>query len=135
MIAGPTGVGLPFVLPRAEQPGQLGETTAFIFYTVSLADLAIGWWLRSRAFARARQLPAPSADEVARRLAGPALMAVTLADTPAMFGLVSYVAFGNRGALNVLCVLSLIGLALLRPNPDQWQDIVRGISIDADRRS
>jgi hypothetical protein len=61
------------------------------------------------------------------------MAAVTLSLTPAILGLVLYFVFGNRTGLSVLCVLSLIGLALHRPRQDRWQEILSSAGIHAHR--
>ncbi len=107
-----------FGLPRVMQPSGGAHAPAAIlpiFYLIALADLALGWWLRAQALARARQTPGSSADEMMARMAGPSMVAVTLASTPTILGLVAYLAYGDRGALNILCMLGSIDLLILRP--------------------
>lgn len=108
-------------------------TIALAFYAVGLADIIFGLWFRERAFAQARAAAARSAPEALGRLVGPSMAAVTLSLTPAILGLVLYLVFGNRTGLSVLCVLSLIGLALHRPRQDQWQEILSSAGIHAHR--
>lgn len=126
---------LPLVVPRSGAgPASRyppSGTMAFLFYAVGLADIGLGWWMRERAFAAARG--ARSALEALGRIVGPSLVVVTLAQTPAILGIVLYLGFGNRAGLSVLCVLSLIGLALHRPRLDQWQQILNAAGSHAHR--
>jgi hypothetical protein len=58
---------------------------------------------------------------------------VTLATTPAIFGVVMYLGFGDRQALGVLCALALISLGLARPRLEQWEEAMAGTHDDAHR--
>ncbi|MGQ0549967.1 MAG: hypothetical protein ACT4PY_09920 [Armatimonadota bacterium] len=126
-------VVLPLVLSRRSGSGDVSGVISLLFYAVGLADLVAGWWLRERAFAAARRMAAQSADAALGRIVGASLFAVPMAVTPAILGVVFYLTFGDRVGLSVLCVLSLIGLALHRPRFDQWQAILSTAGIDAHR--
>ncbi len=115
---------LPLEISRSRAADGIGRTVALVFYAVGLADIAVGWWLREHSFARARAAAKRTAQEALGRIVGPSLAAVTLTLTPAIFGIVLYLVFGNRTGLSVLCGLSLIGLALHRPRLDRWQEIL-----------
>ena len=124
-------IGLPMVARTggAEQTGPI----PLIFYVLGLSDIGIGWWLRGRGLAAARQAAGRPVAEVVGQIVGPSLLAVTLAMTPAVLGAVLYMAFGSRDGLSVLCALSLVGLGLLRPRLEEWQEIVAGAGSDANR--
>ncbi|MGH2373594.1 MAG: hypothetical protein ACRDIC_08995 [bacterium] len=124
---------VPLFAPGPRAADGTGGIIALAFYAVGLADIIFGVWLRERAFGQARAAAARSAPEVLGRIVGPSLAAVTLALTPAILGLMLYLVFGNRAGLSVLCVLSLIGLALHRPRQDRWQEILSPTGIHAHR--
>lgn len=121
----------PLVASAPRVANGTGSIIALALYIVGLADIILGLWLRERAFGRARA--ARSAVEALGRIVGPSLVSVTLALTPAILGLVLYLVFGNRTGLGVLCVLSLIGLAVHRPRQDRWQEIMSSAGIHAHR--
>lgn len=110
-------LGLPMLIPRPATVGGPTELIARIFYAVSLVDLALGWWMKNRMMAAARGNP-PT-------LAGGAIVAVTLATTPGILGAVLYLGFGDAGGQRLLGVMSLIGLWLLRPRADEWEEVLR----------
>ncbi len=126
-------IGVPVVLPRSGNPGQAVGPLALIFYTVGLADIALGLWLKQRALVTRQQTRTHSTEELLSRIFSGSLVAVTSAITPALLGVVLYAGWGSRRALSVLCVLSLIGLWVLRPRLDQLQELIKTTTIDAHR--
>jgi hypothetical protein len=124
---------LPLVVSRPARSGGPAQIIGLLFYAVGLADIIVGWYLRDRAFAGARADRTRSPQQALGRIVGPSLVAITLAQTASVLGAVLYLAFGNRAGLSVLCVLSLIGLALNRPRVDQWHDILAAAGIHAHR--
>lgn len=126
-------LGVPLVVPRSGDVDAAVNLIALIFYAAGLAEIAFGWWMNARALAPDRLTGARSTEEALGRIVGSSLVAVTLAATPAFLGLVLYLALGHRAGLGVLCVLSLIGLAILRPRREQWQELLMVTRIDANR--
>lgn len=104
----------PLVLP----PGRARPAPglALIFYAVGVVDIAVAWAMRLRAAAAAREEPAARL----RRLLGPTMTGVAVSVTPAVLGLVLYLAFGDRTAQNVLSALSVVALGVARPQADDW---------------
>lgn len=126
------GLGAPIVLGSPEEVGTASRLFMAVFLVVSLADLALGWWFKERAF-RMVLRTARSRAHAAGGLVGPSIIAVSLAITPAVFALLLYVGFRNLPGLAGLCILSLIGHALLRPRDDQWRATVKEIGPGANR--
>ncbi|MDR7522959.1 MAG: hypothetical protein QN168_10880 [Armatimonadota bacterium] len=126
-----------WILPRLVRPlgGRLESGTLFIalFYLISLSDLALGRWFKSRAMAQAPRTPASSVEEAVGRLVGPLLLAVLLAVTPLPLAVVLYLLTGHLAAFAWLCALSLIGLLILRPRLEEWQEVAMRTPIHADR--
>lgn len=117
-------VAVPLVLPGPRETVQDGGLFALIFYAVGLVDIALGWWMRERALSPGRYSDVRSSEEILAGIFVPSLLAVAMSLTPAVLGVVHFAMFAGRGALSVLCVLSLIGLALARPNLERWQEIL-----------
>ncbi|MBI3998581.1 MAG: hypothetical protein HY355_06065 [Armatimonadetes bacterium] len=126
-------IGLPMFLPRAVDPERSAGIIPLIFYAVGAAHVALAWWVKARAFAAARQRGAEMGLGGLPGIAGSALVVVNLVITPAILGLVTYLGFGDRTAQSVLSVMSLVGLALARPDLDQWEEVMKVARIDADR--
>ncbi len=110
-------LGLPMLIPRPATTGGPTVLIARIFYAVSLVDLALGWWMKNRTMAAARQNPPI--------LAGGSIVAVTLATTPGILGAVLYLGFGDVDGQRLMGLMSLIGLWLLRPRADEWEEVLR----------
>ncbi len=127
------------LLPRLVSPlgGSLEPSGLFtiLFLVVSLFDLGLSWWIKSRAFVQASQTAAGSVEEVVGRIAGPSLVAMVLPATPAVLGAVLYLLLGSFAVLAGFCFLSLVGMYVLRPRLEEWQDLVRRTRIDANRHS
>lgn len=56
------------------------------------------------------------------------VVALALAETPAVFGILVFVTTGQRGAAYALFLLSLAGLALYFPRWSQWEEWARDVS-------
>ncbi|MDQ7840786.1 MAG: hypothetical protein RDU83_07130 [bacterium] len=125
-------VAVPVLLPGPRESDMDGRILALIFYAVGLADVALGWWMKNLALSPGRHVRAGSREEVVGGVAGLSMVAVAMAATPAVLGVAHFAIFGDRGALNVLCVLSLAALALSWPSLDRWQEVLRVTRIDED---
>ncbi len=110
-------LGIPLLIQRAAAGGGPAESIARIFYVVGLVDLALGWWIKNRAMASAQENP-PT-------LMGGSVVGVTLATTPGFLGLVLYLVFGHVGGQRLLGLMSVIGLWLLRPRSDEWEEALK----------
>jgi hypothetical protein len=116
------GLGLPLVWPGPAEGWRFPFFT-WIFLAVGVADLVIGWWFRARVLPT-RLRAAGSAAEAAGIVTGMSLLIVSLAITPAVFGVIAYLS-GDRQGLAWLCAVSLAGHWLFRPRYDDWQAMVR----------
>ncbi|MDR7421177.1 MAG: hypothetical protein QN174_05860 [Armatimonadota bacterium] len=117
------------VTPRADAVGQL---LTLIFLGVGALEVAIGVWFKRRALH-----PGPvaaTAREALGRLVGQSLVAVVMTQTPAVLGIVAYIVTGSRVALSLLCGMSVLGLFLVRPRLEEWQETLLTLRIDEDRR-
>lgn len=126
-------IAVPLVISWPRAAGQNGTLFALIFYGVGLADIALGWLMKWTALLPGRHAGARSLEEVVTGLTGPWLIATVVALTPAVLGLAHFTMYADRGALSVLCVLSLIALAVSWPSLDRWQEVLRVTRIDEDR--
>ncbi len=97
-----------------------GGLFALIFYAVGLTEIAFGLWMKARALSPGRHSGARSSGEILAGIFVPSLLAVAMSVTAALLGVAHFAMFADRTVLSVLCVLSLIGLALARPNMERW---------------
>lgn len=118
-------IAVPFVMTWPREGGRNGMVFAVIFYAVGLTDIALGLWMKGLALSPGRHAGARSREEVVAGLTWPWLIAVTMAPTPAVLGVAHFAMYADRGALSVLCVLSLIALAVSWPSLDRWQEVLR----------
>ncbi len=124
---------VPLLLPGPRGSAQDGGLFALIFYAVGLTEIAFGLWMKGRALSPGRYSGARSSGEIVAGILGPSLLAVAMSLTPAFLGVVHFAMFADRTVLSVLCVLSLIGLALARPNVERWQEILKEVSVNERR--
>ena len=118
------GLVTPVVVKPAVEPGAPSRLLTVIFVAVSLLDLVIAWWFKARVLP-ANLRKARTDAEAAGMMAGPAIVFVSLAITPAFLGLALYLTQGDHVALSILFALSLIGHWLLKPRYEEWQAMVR----------
>ena len=109
-------LGFPALIRRPATVEGPTELVARIFYVAGLVNLALAWWMKNRTMAAAREHP-PA-------LAGGSIVAVTLATTPGILGAVLYLGFGYSDGQRILGLASLIGLWLLRPRADEWEEVL-----------
>ncbi|MDI6773558.1 MAG: hypothetical protein QME77_13380 [bacterium] len=126
-------IAVPLVLTSPRPASQDGTLLAVIFYAVGLGDVALGWWMKRLALSPGRHAGARSLEEVVAGLTGPWLIAAAMAPTPAVLGLAHFTMYADRGALSVLCVLSLIALAVSWPSLDRWREILKSVSVTKQR--
>lgn len=117
------GLVTPVVVARAVEPGAPSRLLTVIFGVVSLLDLVIAWWFKARVLP-ANLRRARTDAEAAGMIAGPAIVFVSLAITPALLGLALYLTQGDQVGLGVLFALGLAGHWLVRPRHEEWQAMV-----------
>jgi hypothetical protein len=132
-VAGLVWIGLPLLGAReAEQDDYLRLVTVLL-YAVALADLWMGWWFKKRALNLAQYGTVRAIEEAIGLLSGWSLIAAFMPNTATVFAVVVYVLSGSLWAFSGLCALGVIGLFVLRPRLEEWQDTLRGIRVGADR--
>jgi hypothetical protein len=117
------GVGLPLLWSGPAAAAERSRFLTWIFLAAGVADLALGWWFRARVLPT-RLRAAGSAAEAAGIVTGMSLLIVSLAITPAVFGVALYV-IGDRQGLAWLCAVSLVAHWLFRPRYEDWQVMIR----------
>jgi hypothetical protein len=103
--------------PLRHQP-----TFAYFLFAVGVLILAAAAVVR-RAMLRG------GGATVGERIQGGSIVALALAETPAVFGILVFVTTGQRGAAYALFVLSLAGLAIYFPRWSQWEEWARSASL------
>jgi hypothetical protein len=103
----------PMTYPLRHQP-----TFAYFLFGVGVLILVAAAVVRRTMLAR-------KGANVAERIQGGSIVALALAETPAVFGILVFVTTGQRGAAYALFLLSLAGLALYFPGWSQWEEWTR----------
>ena len=132
-FAGLVWIGLPLLGAREPRQDEYLRLVTVLLYAVTPADLAIGWWFKKRALDAAQYGTVRSAEEAIGPLSGQSLIAATMPNTATVFAIVLYILSGNLWAFSGLCALGVVGLLVLRPRLEEWQDTLRGIRVHANR--
>lgn len=125
-------IALPAVLGVPARADEVGRLLTLIFLGVGTLEVAAGVWFKRRALRAGAA--ATSSREALSRLVGQALVAVVMTQTPAVLGVVAYLVTGSRLALSLLCGVSVLGLFLVRPRLEEWQEALLALRIDENRR-
>jgi hypothetical protein len=120
-------IGLPLLLPSSGRETEAAPFVVAVFFAIAAADLTAGWWFKSRALNPRRHAPVTKSEEAVGLIVGQSLVAVSMSSTPTAFAFLVYWLTGNVAALSGLCALSLLGLLVLRPRIEEWQETLRGI--------
>lgn len=132
-VAGLVWIGLPLLGGREAEPDGYVRLVTVLGYAVALVELSMGWWFKKRALDVAQYGTVRAIEEAIGPLLGWSLIAAIMPNTATIFAAVVYVLFGNLWAFSGLCALGVVGLFVLRPRLEEWQDTLRGIRVDANR--
>ncbi len=123
----------PRLVTRAPEDAGFARVLLLVFILVGLTDLGLGWWFKRRAL-DPRLLPTVHRPEDAiGPMAAQSLIAVVLTFTPTVFAFLIYLMTGSRMGSLVLCGIAIVGLLVVRPRLEEWQDALRGVRVDAHR--